>query len=268
MIMAHVSQAKKQELVKLNEILKGYKVVGILDLTGLPSAKLQQLKGKFRDRFSIRISKKSLMKFAFEKLDKDMKGISNLIAKLDEGIPALILANEDPFKLSKLLSKSRSNTFAKAGQVSPNDITIQAGPTSFGPGPAIGEFSSAGLKTAIEGGKIVIKEDKLFVKKGEEINAKKAEVLSKLGIEPIEISFKLIAMFENGKIFDHDILDINEQAYVDSLKESSQEAFNLAINIGYVSKETIEYLIKRAVVESEALSNAKNIKSDNVTSGG
>lgn len=256
---AHVSNAKKEELAKLIEMIRGYKVIGIIDLNNYPSDKLQTLKGKFRDKVDVKISKKSLMKMAFENNEKDKAGIIKLAECLDYGIPALILSNEDPFKLSKQFARSKSMTVAKAGQVSPGDITIQAGPTSFAPGPVIGELSSAGLKTAVESGKIVIKEDKLFVKKGEIIDSKKADVMSKLGIEPIEVKVKIIAMFEDGKVYHSNVLEIDEEEYINQLKEAGQDAFNLAFNIGYISKETISLLLSKAYIEALALSEKTNI---------
>ena len=253
--MAHVSAAKKAELSSLSKLVKQSRVIGIMDLSNYPSGQLQKLKSKFRDQLEVKVSKKSLMKLAFENAENERKGITNLIATLDYGIPALILTNDDPFVLSKMLAKSKSNTFAKAGQIAPNDIVIQAGITQFPPGPVIGEFSSAGLKTAIESGKIAIKEDKLFLKKGEIIDAKKADILSKLGIEPIEIGVRLIAMFENGNVYDSNTLDIDEAKYIEEIKRIIREAFNLAINTVYVTKDTITWLVKKAYIESLALNN-------------
>lgn len=257
--MAHVSDSKKKELVALSKLVRQYKVVGLMDLESYPSGHLQKLKARFRDKMDVKVSKKSLMKLAFENAEKDKTGITSLAGYLDNGIPALILSNEDPFRLSKMLMKNKTNTFAKAGQLAPNDIIVQAGVTKFPPGPVIGEFSSAGLKTAVEAGKIAIKEDKLFVKKGEIIDGKKADILSKLGIEPVEIGVKLIAMFENGNVYGSSLLDIDEARYLQEIRDVVRAAFNLAINTEYVTNDTIAWLIKKAYMESLALSNNVNV---------
>ena len=56
---------------------------------------------------------------------------------------------------------------AKPGDIAPEDILVKAGDTPFKPGPIVGELQKAGIPAAIEGGKIVIKKDKVLVKKGE-----------------------------------------------------------------------------------------------------
>ena len=263
--MAHVSNAKKKELVELEKMIRASRVIGLIDLSSYPSSHLQKLKARFRDKMEVRVSKKSIMHFAFEKA-----GIKGMDDMLDNGIPALVFSNQDPFILAKLMAKNKTNTFAKAGQVAPHDIIIQAGPTSFPPGPVIGEFGSAGLKTAIESGKIVIKEDKLFLKKGDIIDGKKASILSKLGIEPMEIKVRLIAMHENGNVYGSNVLDIDEASYIAEIKRAVGQAFNLAFNTCYVTNENIAFLIKKAEIEISFLEKSlsknqnKNQNQDNV----
>src|SRR3989344_2921568 len=100
---------------------------------------------------------------------------------------------------------------------------------------------------------LLTNEDELLIKEGEEINTKIASILSKLGIEPMEIGLNLIFTFKNGEILTKDILNIDEKEFLDSLMLAHQEAFNLAVNISYPTKETINILLKKAQIEAMAL---------------
>src|SRR3989344_4539633 len=103
-------------------------------------------------------------------------------------------------------------------------------------------------------GKVLIKTTKkILIKEGEEINTKIASILSKLGIEPMEIGLNLIFTFKNGEILTKDVLNIDEKEFLDSLMLAHQEAFNLAVNISYPTKETINILLKKAQIEAMAL---------------
>src|SRR3989344_6791860 len=136
-------------------------------------------------KVEIRITKKSLIMLAIDQIED--KNLSGLKPSLENSIPVLILSNEDPFKLYKSIKDNKSNAVAKPGQISPRDIIIPAGPTNFTPGPIIGELGAVGLQTGVEGGKITIKKEKLIVRENEVIKPEIASILSKLGIEPIEI---------------------------------------------------------------------------------
>lgn len=198
------------------------------------------------------------MKLAIEQTKSKKKGIEKLEAHLG-GMPALIFTKENPFRLSKTLQKSKSPAPAKPGQTAPRDIIVNKGATSFAPGPIIGELTMAGIKAGVEAGKVAIKEDTVVVKAGEKIKPKVAEILTRLGIQPMEVGLDLVAVYENGLIYTRDVLSIDEAEYKNRLANASRRAFNLANYIAYPTKETIALLIGRAYNDSKALGIAQNI---------
>jgi len=137
------SEIKKKEVERLATLLKSEPIIGILDLTGLPSAQFQKIKHKLRKDLNVTVSKKSLIKLALEKIKDSKQGIEKLEKYLEKAMPALIFTKEDAFKIAKLLDKNKSSTAAKPGQIAPKDLIIPAGPTAFPPGPIIGELGAA-----------------------------------------------------------------------------------------------------------------------------
>ena len=115
------------------------------------------------------MTKKRLMKIALDQIKNEKNHIEEL-EKYFEGMPAFIFTNENPFKLSKLLQKSKTRAPARAGQTAPEDIVITKGPTPFAPGPIISELSGVGLKVGVENGKVAVKEDTVIVKKGDKLD--------------------------------------------------------------------------------------------------
>lgn len=239
--MTHVSKKKVEELIKIKELMKKYKVISIVNLTNLPSPNLQAIKNKLRDKAEFRVTKKSLIIRAIDEL-KD-KNLAGLKPSMENSIPALIFSNEEPFKLFKLVKENRTNASAKPGQLAPMDLTIPAGPTSFTPGPIIGELGAVGLQTSVEAGKIVIKRDKLIVKQGEIIKPEVASILSKLGIEPIEISVNILAVYDNGIIYEKAVLDVSQEQYIEKILLANAQAMKLAEEISYISKDNVEQLL-------------------------
>lgn len=260
-MIAKVSEEKRREVKKLRDLINKYRVVGIVDLTNMPSAQLQKMR-KILKGVLIRVSKKRLLKIVFEDLKDSKRGIGELNKEMSDVMPCLILSNDSCFRLARLLRKNKSRVVAKAGQVAPNDIIVKAGVTPFTPGPIIGELGSLGIKAGVESGKIVIKEDCVLVKEGSVINSKKANVLAKLGIEPMEIGLKLVAAYENESVFRRDVLDIDDKWYLDKIKEIARDGFKLAISVGYICRESVEFLIKKVENEAKVLNNIVGVNKE------
>ena len=257
-VQAHVAQYKKDIVSNLINLINQYPIIGVVNMENLPAPQLQIMRAQLRGNFFITMTKRRLMKLAIEQTKSKKNCIENLEAHLG-GMPALIFTKENPFKLSKTLQKSKSPAPAKAGQTAPRDIIVNKGQTSFAPGPIIGELALAGIKSGVEAGKVSIKEDVVIVKAGEKIKPKVAEILTRLGIQPMEVGLDLVAVYENGLIYGRDVLSINENDYKNRLMNASRWAFNLASYASYPTKETIKLLIGNAYNDAKALGIAQNI---------
>ncbi len=259
----HISGYKKKVVDEFVKLIKEYPIIGAVNMENLPAPQLQVMRGQLRDTVVIRMTKRRLIKIAIEQAKAEKKGIEELEKHL-QGMPALLFSKENPFKLYKTLKKSKSSAPAKAGQTAPRDIIVPAGPTPFAPGPVIGELGAMGIKTAVEGGKIAIQEDTVVVKEGEEIKANVAGMLTRLGIKPMEIGLDLVAVYEDGTIYTKDVLDIDEEQLLVQLQDANRWAFNLAVEAGYFTKDTINMLVPKAFNEAKALALEANIMADAV----
>jgi len=257
--MTKVASWKKNKVEEIKKLLTEYPVIGIVDLTNLPSAQFQKIRHSLRDSVLITMTRARLMKIAIDQLKDKKKNIDEL-NKIMTGMSALLLTKTDAFKLSKSLSRSKSKAPAKPGQKAPNNIVIPAGPTPFTPGPVMGELGQLGIKTTVIDGKITVKEDKLLVKTDEVISDKVASLLSKLKIEPMEIGINLLAVYDSGLIYGRDVLSIDEKAYLNNLILAYNESLNLSMFISYPTKDNINLLIRKAYTDAKALADSKNLE--------
>ena len=252
------SQAKVNEVKALKEVISKYKTIGILDLNNLPSPQLQTARKKIHD-VHIKVTKRRLLKLALK--DTEQEPLNQM---MDNVAPALIMTNDSSFKLAKALQKGRSLVAAKPGQVSPKDIKVSAGPTSLPPGPIIGDLGAVGIKASVEQGKVTVRQDCIVVREGDVIDGKKADILGKLGIKPIEIGLNLIATFENGSLFKKDVLEADQSAYINKIKEIVSNALNLSVSIGYVTKDNVNLILNKVQREALALDKIVNAERDRI----
>jgi large subunit ribosomal protein L10 len=256
--MAHVAPHKKETVKKMVKLMLEYPIVGAVNMENLPAAQLQTMQAKLRKDVVMLMTKRRLIKIALEEAKAKKPGIEQL-EKYLLGMPALLFTQGNPFALSKTLRQNKSPAPAKGGQTAPNDIIIPAGPTPFAPGPVIGEFGAIGVKSGVENGKVAVKADTVVAKAGEKIKPKVAELLGRLGITPMEVGLDLTAVFENGIIYQKDLLSVDDKEYLGRLSNASRWSFNLAMFVAYPTKMTTPHLIGKAFNEAKALGRSQNI---------
>ena len=260
---AHVAHYKKDRVKELEAALIKSPIIGIVNMEGLPSAQLGQLKKGLRGKADLFMTKRRLMKIAIENVKDKVPQIETIIPQL-KGMPALLFTKENPFALYKFLKKSKSPAPAKAGQESPRDITIPAGPTPFAPGPVISELAAVGIKAGVEAGKVAVKVDSLVIKQGEKFKPALASILARLGIQPMEIGLNIVSVFEKGVLYDKSVLDIDETVFLSNIMSAASEAFNLAADIAYLTDDNKELLIGIAFREAKAVALESKFLADAV----
>jgi large subunit ribosomal protein L10 len=256
--MAHVAQYKKDKVAQMVQLMVEYPIVGAVNMENLPAPQLQTMRAKLRKDVAMVMTKRRLMKIALQAAKEKKPGIEQL-EKYLLGMPALLFTKGNPFALSKTLRQNKSPAPAKAGQTAPHDIIIPAGQTPFAPGPVIGEFGAIGVKAGVEGGKVAVKADTVVAKAGEKIKPKVAEILTRLGITPMEVGLDLTAVFENGIIYQKELLSVDDKEYLSRLANASRWSFNLAMFTAYPTKLTSPHLIGKAFNDAKALGRSQNI---------
>ena len=71
-------------------------------------------------------------------------------------------------------------------------------------------------------------------------------MLTRLGIEPVEVGLDLVVTYEDGVIFTKKVLDIDEKQFLADLIAAHRDAIGLSLEVGYTSKDTIKLLVQRA----------------------
>ncbi|MDR0372234.1 MAG: 50S ribosomal protein L10 [Nitrososphaerota archaeon] len=246
-----VLDEKSSEVAAIKDIFKEYKSVGIASLQKVRASQLQELKKSMKGQVYLRVLKNTLIKIALEELNQaELKKLEEYL----EGSNVFLFTDLNPFKLALMLERGKVKTTAKSGDIAAFDVVIPSSNTGQPPGPVISQLNAVGLPTRIENGSVWISKDTLVVRKGEPINERLAGVLSKLNIKAVELGISMRAVFDNGIIITGDKLTVDVVATKRGVESSNQEAFALALSIGYATKETIRPLLQTAHQKAVALS--------------
>ncbi len=240
---------KVQAVEELKRIFTTYPVFALATFRGVPSGQMQKIRRDFREFAVIKVTKNTLIEKAVKALGGDYEKVLDF---LGDQI-AVVATNMNPFKLYKKLEETKVPSPLKPGQVSPVDVVVEKGPTSFPPGPVIGDLQAGGIPAAIEKGKIVIKETVTVVRKGEVVRPEVARALELLEIKPVKVGLDVRMVYENGIVFTPDMLAIDTEKIAEDFANAYRNALNLAVNAAYVTPETAEILIAKAVMDARNL---------------
>lgn len=249
---AHVSPAKKAEVASIVKMLTEAEVIALGNIQGIPSNAMIQMRRTLRGEATLKVTKNTLLHIALKEAGTQKKGLAELAEKID-GPTVVITTKMNPFRLYKKFADSKQKAPARGGETAPEDIWVYKGETSFKPGPVVGELQRSGIPAAIDEGKVVIKQDKLLVKKGAAIPQNIAQGLTRLEIFPLTIGLNVQAVYEKGMIYGPDVLGIDEAKSRSQLELAIRSAINLSVNAGYPTKQTIEIMLQKAHREAVSL---------------
>jgi large subunit ribosomal protein L10 len=246
---AHIPEWKVKDVEELIEKISKSRVVGVVGVREIPASNLQQMRGSLRGNVEIRMVRNTIARRALEASAPDIRPLADFI----EDQTALIFSNDNAFKLNSLLEKGKQPMPIKAGSRAPKDIVVEAGETTFSPGPMVGKLQAAGIPAAIKGGKVVINQRITLAKEGEIVPAKTADILKTMEIFPRNVGLELRAAFEGGLIFKSKDLSINVDSKIAELCNASAKALSFAVEIGYTTPVTIGPMLQKAQTKARAL---------------
>ena len=246
---------KEAEVEELATLLGEYDSVGIVDVEGIPSRQLQQMRADLHGTAEIRMSRNTLIQRALRRA-----GLEDLVSSVS-GHVGLVGTNDNSFGLFQQLEDSKTPAPISGGEVAPDDIVIEEGDTGMDPGPFVGELQTVGASAQIRGGSIKVTEDSVVAEEGDVVSEDLANVLDELGIEPKEVGLDLRAVVADGVEFDAEDLDIDLDAYEADLMAAAVQGRNLSVNAAYPTTRTAGSLLAKASGEAKSVGLQAEIES-------
>ena len=247
---------KKQLVKELAELVRKYPVIGIADLTGMPTAQLQKIRRKFRKKILFKVVKKRLFLKALEEAGIDSSKLEPHL----KGTILLMFTDMNPFKLARLIESEKMPAPAKPGMVTDREIVIPEGDTGIQPGPMLSVFGKLKIPYEIRRNSIYVKKDTVVAKPGDVISEELAGLLQTLGIMPFEVGIKITAVYDEGVVIPREELLVDLEEFKRDVIDAVREAIGLAAEVGLViTPEAAELALVKAALEARALALAAAI---------
>ena len=242
-------KAQKVEFVEnLKKDLKTYKTIGILPIQEVPDRLTQKAKNMLKPDTKIIVARKSLILRALESNPE----LKRLTVHINSNF-ALIMSNKSSEELNEIISSNRIKLSAKPNQVSPEDISIEAGETTIAPGQAVTDLKTAGIDVQIQKGKVVISKSKVLVKQGTKISIPVSKALKMLDIMPFEAGTQVSALLSEGILYHGLALKVNAEFLTNEISKSFAQACAIASNAGIVTSYNVKDSISKAYLSALGL---------------
>jgi large subunit ribosomal protein L10 len=235
-------EQKMREAEALLKEVKNYKAFMILNLRKTPALLQQRLRKALKQNNG---NMKAVRKPIITRVLKEQ----NINKEID--FPAaIVLSNEHPYNIYKIIKSNQLEVAAKPNDIAPFDIVIPAGETDLQPGPALSQLKAAGLNVKIEKGKIVIAKDSVIAKKGEVITPEKAQALQMLGIKPFKVGLNVVFGYDGKSFYETEILSIDKETIKDQLLQGLKDVINASININVPTPLSVKFIFIKAIKQA------------------
>lgn len=164
------------------------------------------------------------------------------LAGLLRGNTGLIFSNGDLAEVKKVIDQEAREAPAKVGAVAPDEVWIRAGPTGLDP-KQTSFFQTLQIQTKIVKTQIEIVADKKIITAGMKIEATHAALLDKLKIRPFSYKMAIKKVYEDGQIFNPEILEITNEDILKRFQQSINNMASISLASGYVTRPAIPHII-------------------------
>ena len=164
------------------------------------------------------------------------------IVSLLRGNTGIIFSNGDLSEVKKVIDGESREAPAKVGALAPDEVWIRAGPTGLDP-KQTSFFQQLSIPTKIVKTQIEIVADKKIITQGMKIEATHAALLDKLKIRPFRYAMAIKKVYEDGQIFNPEILEITNEDILKRFQQTVTNMASISLASGYVTRPAIPHII-------------------------
>jgi large subunit ribosomal protein LP0 len=240
------AKTKKHEYVKnLLESLENYNKAILVECDNVGSKQFQDIRRAIRGNSLILMGKNTLIKRGLRiYLDnrgcrsKKWEGVIDFLV----GNVGLVFTEGDIASVYSDILKFKVGDSARAGIIAPCDVFVPAGSTGMEPS-ATTFFQALNIPTKINKGIVEIVTGMTVIKMGDRVGSSEATLLNKLGIKPFSYGLRAIKVFDQGLIYNPNVLDLTDEDFEHAVMSSLREITAFSLLTSAPNLASIPYLV-------------------------
>ncbi|XP_055981554.1 60S acidic ribosomal protein P0-like [Sorex fumeus] len=205
------------------------------------SRQMQQIRMSLRGKAVVLMGKNTMMRKAIRGHLENSPALEKLLPHI-RGNVGFVFTKEDLTEIRDMLLANKVPAAARAGAIAPCEVTVPAQNTGLGP-EKTSFFQALGITTKISRGTIEILSDVQLIKTGDKVGASEATLLNMLNISPFSFGLIIQQVFDNGSIYNPEVLDITEQTLHSRFLEGVRNVASVCLQIGYPTVASVPHSI-------------------------
>jgi len=241
MVREDRSTWKANYFTKLENLLEEYPKCFIVGADNVGSKQMQEIRIALRGKAVVLMGKNTMMRKAIRGYMEKNPDLERLLPHIKMNV-GFVFTKEELVTVRDLLLANKKAAPAKAGAIAPVDVTIPAQNTGMGP-EKTSFFQALQIPTKITKGTIEIIQDVPIIKIGDKVGASEATLLNMLKISPFTYGLLIQKVYENGSIFDPEILDITDDDIKNRFMAGVANVAAVCLSINYPTIASVPHSI-------------------------
>ncbi|XP_032609460.1 large ribosomal subunit protein uL10-like, partial [Hylobates moloch] len=232
---------KSNYFLKIIQLLDDHPKCFILGADNVGSKQMQRIRMPLRGKAVVLMGKNTMMRKAILGHLENNPALEKLLPHI-WGNVGFVFTQEDLTEIRGMLLANKVPAAARAGAIAPCEVTVPAQNTGLGP-EKTSFFQALGITTKISRGTIEILSDVQLIKTGDKVGASEATLLNMLNISPFSFGLVIQQVFDNGSIYNPEVLDITEETLHSRFLEGVRKVASVCLQIGYPTVASVPYSI-------------------------
>jgi len=249
-----LTRKQKKELYAKNlvELLKQYNKILLVSIDNVGAYSIQKIRQTLRGKATLLFGKNTLIRKTIrdyvekceEAGNKDSARIEALLPSI-RGNVGLVFTNGDLHAIKEVVESFKQKAPAKVGQVAPEDVFVEPGPTGMEP-TQTSFLQALNIASKIVKGQVEISSRVHLVKTGDKVGQSEAALLDKLNIMPFSYRAEVKTVFDSGYVYPSSLLALGTNDVLQTLSKGLSRIAAISLHIGYPTLAAVPHLIATA----------------------
>jgi large subunit ribosomal protein LP0 len=244
---------------KLESAMRNHSKFLLVNADNVASLQFAQIRATLRGKATIVMGKNTMMKKCIKGVLEDLPEYEKVMPLLVQNV-GFVFTNNDLKEIRDEVLANKVAAPARAGAIVPPgvDVIVPAQNTGMGP-EKTSFFQALSIQTKIARGTIEIVTPVHLLKPGDKVGASEATLLNMLKISPFSYGLKVEACYDEGSVFEPEVLDITEDDIRARFMAGVNNVAAVSLNIGYPTVASAPHSIANALKKLIAVAAATDI---------